>query len=95
MGYTEHTGEEIILKSCPVSKSVDVSNDFNEVRSGEAEKSIPIVPDIASGICHGLKTAFDYRMRIQKEIEDILKRQSFNVPAGASSIEWSNTGKGD
>jgi hypothetical protein len=92
MGYAEHTEKEIILESCPVSERVDVLNGFNELRSGEAEKSIPIVPDIASGICHGLKIASDYRMRIQKEIEDILKRQSFNVPAGASSIEWS---KGD
>jgi hypothetical protein len=95
MGYREHRVEEKILKRCLLSASADVSNDLNEGRSKEAEKSIQFAPDIASGICHGLKCTSDYRTRMQQEIEDILKRQSFNVPAGASSIEWSNTGKGD
>jgi hypothetical protein len=94
MGYREHGEEEKILTRCPVSATVDVSNDL-DVRSREAKKSIPFVPDITSGICLGLKRTSDYRTSIQKEIENLLKRQSFNVPASASSMEWRNTRKGD
>lgn len=79
MGHKEHTDEDTRLKNCQASDSGVISNGLDKDRCREAEKIIPLVSDIVSGITYGLKSASHYRVRLQKEIEDILERQSFSI----------------
>ncbi|MFZ5908121.1 MAG: hypothetical protein ACOYVJ_12095 [Nitrospirota bacterium] len=83
----EHTSGDRAGTPGRADPGQDIRNDLSEGRPRSEANNLLFVSDIVSGISHGLKSASDYRMRLQREIQDILKRQAFARASGASSAE--------
>lgn len=63
-------------------------NVLSEHKSPGVSGDISFIPKFAAEICQALKNTAVYRMRIQKEIEDQLKKQSFRAFGHSSLQEW-------
>jgi hypothetical protein len=84
MKYKDDTSEDEVLRRCIASFTSGVSNDQYKDGLKELQKRMLFDSGITAGICQGLKIAYEYRQHLQKEIKTVLKRQIFNIPAGAS-----------
>jgi hypothetical protein len=84
MKYRDDTSEDEMLERCTARFTSDASLDNHKWKLRKLQERMPFVSEITAGLCQGLKIAHEHRQRIQQEIKTVLKRQIFNIPAGAS-----------